>query len=162
QRLLAIFSKDMMSDPYAAVREYVSNAYDASRKYPNSSIRVSCDDKRITIEDRGCGMTDEVIRTAFTRIGGRLEVHPEHTVGKFGLGVLAAFMISEELVVETRSEQDDQGWRLVWKHGQQRFSLRPIARSERGTTATLHLADDYRDMADEAGIRDYIERVFGL
>lgn len=161
-RLLEVLSKRVCNDPYAALREYVSNAYDASCRYPASSIRVSCDDRRIVIEDRGCGMTNEVIRTAFTRIGGRHEAGPERGIGEFGLGVLTAFMISEVLVVETRSEHEAHGWRLEWQRGRQRFSLRTIERAERGTTATLHLAQEYRDMAYEAGIRDYVARVFGL
>lgn len=161
-RLLDILSKRLNNDPYAAIREYVSNAYDASRGFASSSIRITCDDRSITIEDRGCGMTSETIRTAFSRIGGHHETGPSRGIGEFGLGVLSAFMIADHLVVETRSEQDPHGWRLEWLRGKQRFSLQAIARAERGTTATLHLTDNYREMAYEAGLCDYVSRVLGL
>jgi hypothetical protein len=161
-RLLEILSKRVTNDPYAAIREYVANAYDASRTYPGSAIRIRCEDTRITVEDRGCGMTNEVIRTAFSRIAGHHEVGPERGIGEFGLGVLTAFMIAELLVVETRSEREAQGWRLEWRRGQKRFSLQPIARHERGTTVTMHLAHEHREMAYEAGVRDYVARVLGL
>jgi HSP90 family molecular chaperone len=161
-RLLEVLSQRVCNDPYAAIREYVANAYDASVGYPDCSIRVRCDDRRIIIEDRGCGMTNEVILTAFSRIGGRYEAGPERGIGEFGLGVLTAFMISELLVVETRSEREPHGWRLEWRRGQQRFTLQAIARAERGTVATLHLSQEHRDMAYEAGIRDYVARVLGL
>lgn len=161
-RLLEILSKRVTNDPYAAIREYVANAHDASRAYPGSSIRIRCENTRITVEDRGCGMTNEVIRTAFSRIAGHHEVGPERGIGEFGLGVLTAFMIAELLVVETRSEREAQGWRLEWRRGQKRFSLQPIARHERGTTVTMHLAHEHREMAYEAGVRDYVARVLGL
>src|SRR6185295_3217167 len=87
-RLLDILSSRLNSDPYAAIREYISNAYDASRQYPASSIWVGCDDHSIIIDDRGCGMTREVICTAFSRIGGRYDAGQKGSVGEFGLGVL--------------------------------------------------------------------------
>lgn len=160
--LLEILSKRLNNDPYAAIREYVSNAHDASRSYAASSIWIGCDDRSITIEDRGCGMTSEVIRTAFSRIGGHYKAGPNRGIGEFGLGVLTAFMIAERLVVETRSEGDAHGWRLEWLRGRQRFTLQAIPRTERGTTATLHLAEEHREMAYEPGIRDYVSRVLGL
>lgn len=161
-RLLEILSKRVTSDPYAAIREYVANACDASRRYPEGAIRIRCDDKRITIEDRGCGMTNEVIRTAFSRIGGHHEAGPERGIGEFGLGVLTAFMIAELLVVETRSDREAHGWRLEWRRGQKRFSLQAIPRLERGTTAILQLAQEHHEMTYEAGLRDYVARVLGL
>jgi len=160
-RLLKVLGEGLNSDPYAAVREYVSNAHDASLELAGSAIHVRCEDRRIIVEDRGRGMTRDVILNAFTRIGGRSGTNPDG-IGAFGLGVLTAFMISERLVVETRSEADPHGWRLDWARGEQRFSLRPIERSERGTIATMHLAQDNHEMAYESGIRDHIARVFGL
>ncbi|HEX2691702.1 MAG TPA: ATP-binding protein [Kofleriaceae bacterium] len=160
-RLLSVLSQRLTSDPYAAIREYVSNAYDASRGIAASSIWIGCDDRSITVDDQGCGMTSEIIKTAFSRIGGHHETGPGG-IGEFGLGVLTAFMIAERLVVETRSERDAHGWRLEWLRGKQHFSLQAIARARRGTTATLHLAKEHYEMAYEAGIRDYVSRVLGL
>jgi len=160
-RLLSVLSQRLTSDPYAAIREYVSNAYDASRGTSAPAIWIGSDDRSITIDDQGCGMTSEVIKTAFGRIGGRHETGPGG-IGEFGLGVLTAFMIAERLVVETRSERDAHGWRLEWHRGKQHFSLQPIARTARGTTATLHLAKEHYEMAYEAGIHDYVSRVLGL
>lgn len=160
-QLLKVLSEGLNRDPYAAIREYVSNAHDASVDVATSSIRVRCGDRRIVVEDCGHGMTRDVILSAFTRIGGRFGVKPD-VIGAFGLGVLTAFMISEQLVVETKSESEPHGWRLEWPRGEQRFTLRPIERLQRGTTAIMHLAHEHQEMADEPGLRDYIARVFGL
>lgn len=159
--LLKVLSEAMNSDPYAAIREYVSNAHDASLGLPGRAIHVRCHDTSIVVEDRGRGMTREVIQNAFTRIGGRFGANPD-LIGAFGVGVLTAFMISERLVVETRSELEPHGWRLEWPRGEQHFTLRPIERSEYGTTATMHLARDSQEMAYESGLRNYIARVLGL
>ena len=161
QRLIKVLSENTNSDPYSAIREYVANAHDATRGRERPLVRVVCGEKMISIHDNGCGMTKEVIKTAFTRIAGHLEHAPGATIGRFGLGVLSAFMIADRLVVETQAE-DGPGWRLSWAKGADTFELEPIKRSEAGTVASLHLSPQFEGLAAEPGVQAYLAKTFGL
>jgi molecular chaperone HtpG len=161
-RLLRILSENVNSDPYSAVREYVSNAHDATTGRVNPLIRVWTDANTIRVQDNGCGMSRDVIVNAFTRIAGHHENVPGAGVGRFGLGVLSAFMIADRLVVETRSADETHGWRLDWSKGKEIFSLECIDRRDAGTEAILHLSPRFTELAAEPELRQYLAKTFGL
>ncbi len=72
-------------------------------------------------------------------------------IGQFGVGFYSAFMVADEVVLETRRAGAPLGVRWT-SRGDGTFTLEEIERAERGTRVTLHLkALD----ADEAGAKDF-------
>lgn len=124
-------------DVNIAVRELIQNAVDACRELkeycehsgtelpesvhgePDVTIVLTGDDTnghRLTVTDRGIGMTADVVRNYFLRAGasyrrsdawrrifdtkaGKSRVLRS---GRFGIGVLASFLLGEEIEVTTR------------------------------------------------------------
>ncbi len=162
--LLSILSDYLNEDPYVCVREYVSNAHDACGGQAGAEIRVAVEGPALVISDNGCGMTREVVIDGFVAIAGHRarEAEEANTIGMFGLGVLSAFMVSDTLVVETRSEKEPNGWKLTWGRGKARFTLEPADRPRRGTVARLFLADAFRHLASEPELRRFVARTFAL
>jgi hypothetical protein len=85
----------------------------------------------ITVEDRGIGMNPEVIVNYYLKAGASFRqseawherhVDPDGSIrvaraGRFGLGVLATFLLGDEAVVETRHMEDpsDKGIKFIAK-----------------------------------------------
>ena len=68
-----------------------------------------------------------------------LKENPE-LIGQFGVGFYASFMVADEVVVDTKSHNDEEfdGAQKV----PEEFTLDEIDKPERGTTITLHLKED--------------------
>ena len=162
-KLLKILIDHLQTDPYAPIREYISNAYDATVGEANAGIYINGKGNKLSILDEGAGMTKEVILKAFTRIGGSFKTKGDlSTIGMFGIGVLSAFIAARKIVVKTRSEQEEHGWLLDWERYQDIFSLEPYDKEEKGTEAILEMDEDSLDLANNIAIRGFIERTFAL
>jgi len=161
-RLLTVLSENVNADPYSPVREYIANAHDATLGIASPQIRVVPEDGVIHIADNGCGMTRKVILDAFTRIAGHYEPTEGARVGRFGLGVLSAFLIADRLIVQTRSSAENHGWRLEWRKGSSRFTLEPIGRGAVGTDVALYLSPANEPLSAEPELRHYVAKTFGL
>ena len=142
-------------DPSYGVRELVQNAVDAVREYDNYIkrhpqidsvkrreqpgdviVRLHPADENglvwMSVDDRGIGMTEEVIREYFLRAGASFRKSDEWRAefeengdgatakaksrvlrsGRFGVGALAAFLIGDEIIVETRHVTASDGFRF--------------------------------------------------
>lgn len=160
-----ILTQYLHRDEWTPIREYIANAHDASRGESQPFIRVWADRSQsaIHISDHGCGMTEDVITKAFTAIGGHFDQgEVGRPVGRFGLGVLSAFMIADRLVVETWSKHEKHGWRIDWRRHQGSYDLTPIERSEYGTQATLYVDAEHRKLVSDGDIADAVQRCMGL
>ena len=125
------------NDPSYGVRELVQNAVDACRtrmaidkeyeKQDITHVSVSFDSKSklFTIVDSGVGMTIEEIENYFLTIGSSYnssaewqktreeknedrDINKIYRTGRFGIGILAAFLLGTELTVLTRSIRGTQ------------------------------------------------------
>lgn len=165
QHLIKILTEHASMDPCTPIREYISNAHDASLDIENPKISIWGEGDKLMIEDHGVGMTKSVIIDAFTTIAGhKSQISEKDSVGMFGIGVLSAFMIAEKLEVITRNLEEKHGWQLVWKRSQTTFSLIPFEKEEQGTLAILHLEDNEEtlDLIRSEVLEGYIKRTFAL
>jgi HSP90 family molecular chaperone len=162
--LIKILVDNLQTDPFAPVREYISNAHDAIKGQKNPCIQVWAEQGKLNIRDNGSGMTRKVILEAYTRIAGHFSrIDEKETIGMFGIGVLSAFIAADKLVVETRHADDPHGWRLEWKRYAETFHLEPIEKHDIGTLAILHLHEDARqDIGNDKTLREYVRKTFGL
>src|SRR6187399_616191 len=129
ENIFPIIKKFLYSDHEIFLRELVSNAEDATQKLKRLSaigehkgevgedlkVKVSVDKetRKITISDRGIGMTAEEIKKYINQIAfsGATEFVEKYKdkmdgkdiIGKFGLGFYSAFMVADRVEIISRS-----------------------------------------------------------
>ena len=131
ENIFPIIKKFLYSDNEIFLRELVSNAVDATQKIKRlaslgqytdelGDLRVEvafdADKKTITISDNGLGMTAEEIKKyinqiAFSGATEFMEKFKEakdanEIIGRFGLGFYSAFMVADQVEIQTLSYQD--------------------------------------------------------
>jgi len=184
ENMLPIIKKWLYSDHDIFVREQISNASDAITKLrklegvgeykpkddPDYKIlvEVNPDDKTLTFIDNGIGMTaDEVVeyitQIAFSGATKFLEKYQGKTdkdqiIGHFGLGFYSAFMVADEVHIDTLSYLD--GAKSVhWESdGVSEYTLEEGDKDEVGTEITLFLNDDSLEFCNEYRMREVLEK----
>jgi molecular chaperone HtpG len=128
----------LYNDPSVAVRELLQNAVDTVRVRQHNGgaettdrpdVLVEYDSKsmRLKITDQGLGMSQATIENHFLRVGSSgyrtkefESLYPSfNPISRFGIGVLSAFMIADEVSVVTRARSESVGRQLILKsvHG---------------------------------------------
>lgn len=156
------------NNPSFGVRELLQNAVDACRereeieksKKPNYSgkviINLDIKNKCFTISDNGIGMNINTIVNYFLVAGSSfrrsdtwcknfLDSEGESTVlrnGKFGIGVLATFLLGDRATIITRNINDDLGWKFDIKLDQDNININRIEIEDYGTTITIPLTNN--------------------
>ncbi len=118
------------SNPRYGVRELLQNAVDACREREalesgyKGKVKVIVDTRSKTpsfrMIDNGIGMTKEVILKYFLKVGSsyrnsdewknKFEGRSVERTGRFGIGVLAAFLLGEEVSVATLPKGEERGY----------------------------------------------------
>lgn len=113
--VIDLLSKHLYSGPDVYVRELLQNAVDAitarERVEPDHQSEISIEltdgpQPTLCAYDNGIGLTSDEVHHFLATIGRsskRESLSPEDFIGQFGIGVLSAFVVSEEIVVITRS-----------------------------------------------------------
>ncbi|MEM9518044.1 MAG: ATP-binding protein [Actinomycetota bacterium] len=109
-QIIGLFSEGLYSSPNKAIEELVSNAFDADAKTVH--VGVSADrgaaDASIIVADNGTGMDDEGLRTHWIvgdsqKAVDRSTPGGRRTIGKFGIGKLAAYVLGTRLTHFTKA-----------------------------------------------------------
>ena len=160
------------NDPSFGVRELVQNAVDACRTRlaidPNYCetihVRVDLDteNKLFTIEDSGIGMTIDEIDKFFLTIGSSYDSSIEwqktrdteriFRTGRFGIGVLAAFLLGNTITVETRSTKSMQGYAFTASLQDSFIIINKIKKDDFGTKITIKCNESSCDMLEKAAL----------
>ncbi len=184
ENIFPIIKKFLYSDHEIFLRELVSNAVDATQKLKKLSsmgefngelgdlkieVTFDKDKKTITVSDHGLGMTGDEIKKYINQIAfsGATEfvekfkdkADAKDIIGKFGLGFYSAFMVSDRVVIHSRSYKvgEEQGAR--WEcDGSTEFELANLAKSERGTDVILHINKDSEEFLDEFRLKGILEK----
>lgn len=181
KQLLQLMIHSLYSNKEIFLRELISNAADATDKLRfealnrpelfgddgEMKINVLCDPaaKTITISDNGIGMSrEEVIenlgtiaksgtKAFFEQLSGDAK-KDANLIGQFGVGFYSAFIVADEVTVETRraGSAADEAVRWISK-GDGEFSIEAINKDSRGTTITLHIKEDDADLLSDWTLR---------
>lgn len=126
--MIEILSDHLYSSPNVYIRELLQNGVDAiaarRKKEPDGweaklTLEV-VEGKKLEFTDNGQGLTQEEIHRFLAIIGesskrdlatGRIE---EDYIGRFGIGLLSCFMVSEEICMVTRSMEKKEDKILCW------------------------------------------------
>lgn len=111
--MISLLSEHIYSNPSTFVRELLQNGIDAITAFRSldeshpGAIRVCLEeDGSMLFEDNGIGLKEEEIHQVLTVIGEsskRGELDSGDFIGRFGIGLLSCFVVSNEIVFETRS-----------------------------------------------------------
>ena len=180
ENIFPVIKKFLYSEHEIFLRELISNAVDATQKLKTLSsigeakgelgdltIRVAVDKekKTLTVTDRGVGMTAEEVDRYINQIAfsGAEEFMAKYKdqaiIGHFGLGFYSAFMVSDKVEIVTRSWKE--GARTVrWScTGTPEFEMEETDEEhDRGTTITLHLAEDALEYAEDSKIEGLLRK----
>ncbi|CCZ85329.1 chaperone protein HtpG [Firmicutes bacterium CAG:631] len=188
KRLLDLMINSIYTNKEIFLRELISNASDAIDKYHYLSLTnkdipaqdsyhihlsINKDDRILTIEDNGIGMTyEEVINNLGTIAkSGSLEflnnLKEEQAkdidiIGQFGVGFYSAFMVSDKVVVETKSPLSEKGYRFTSK-GTEKYEIEEIDKPQVGTKIDIYLRksteeEDYDQFLDDYHIQSLVKK----
>ncbi len=179
ENIMPIIKKWLYSDKDIFIRELVSNGCDAVTKYKMAAgnpdepfaVRVVVDAEQHTLRfiDNGIGMTAEEVGTyinqvAFSGAESFLEKYKDAAgdasgiIGHFGLGFYSAFMVADQVTIDTLSfAPDAQPVRWVSADGMT-YEMQDGDWPQHGTCITLHLADDEAEFASVSRVREVLER----
>jgi len=153
--LVDLLSHHLYSSPRVFVRELLQNAVDAvtARRGHDpaapTAIHLHTDGRRLRVEDPGIGLTEADVHRFLATIGrsskrdevAGVESARQEFLGQFGIGLLACFVVADEIRVVTRSAVDPAAQPVEWRASADgSYSTRVLPDSERsepGTTVVL-------------------------
>lgn len=165
------------SDPSCGVRELIQNAVDACNERMHLAkkdepgydgevnVYLDREKKTLTVEDNGIGMGENVILNYYLAAGVSYRDSDEWLrtyapdrepeiirVGHFGVGVLATFLLGEQVKVTTWPLSEDLGYQFTFdlkprqldieRVNKEKLGLSPESKNPVGTTITVTLKDD--------------------
>ncbi|MCI8430229.1 MAG: molecular chaperone HtpG [Lachnospiraceae bacterium] len=182
--IFPIIKKWLYSDHDIFFRELVSNGCDAITKLkkldmmgeyalpekykPQVQILVNPDEKTLKFIDNGLGMTGDEVeeyinQIAFSGATDFLAQYKDKTnedqiIGHFGLGFYSAFMVADEVHIDTFSYKEGAE-PVHWEcDGGTEFSMTAGERDTVGTTITLFLNEESLEFANEYRAREVISK----
>ena len=184
ENIFPIIKKWVYSDHDIFVRELVSNGCDAITKLKKLDMMgeydlpddykakikviVNPEEKTLKFIDNGLGMTADEVEKYITQIAFSgatqfLEKYKDKTtedemIGHFGLGFYSAFMVADEVHIDTLSYQKD-ATPVHWvSEGGTEYEMQDGNRQEVGTEITLFLNEDCLEFANEYRVREVLEK----
>ncbi len=184
ENIFPIIKKWLYSDHDIFYRELISNGCDAITKlkklemmgeyeYPagvkkDIHIIVNPEEKTLKFIDTGLGMTaaeveEYINQIAFSGATDFIEkykdkANDDQIIGHFGLGFYSAFMVADEVHIDTLSYQKD-AVPVHWEcDGGTEFSMTDGNRTEVGTEITLYLNEDCLEFCNEYKAREVIRK----
>jgi molecular chaperone HtpG len=190
-KLLHLMVHSVYADKSVFLRELIANAADACERLryeaiaepallgddvkPRITLAIDAEQKRLTVEDNGIGMSRDELAEALGTIArsgtkaflDRIEAkQPDDEtalIGRFGVGFYSAFMVAERVEVMSRRAGADAAW--LWSSdGKGTFSISPLPLADapaRGSRVVLHLMDDAKIYAERFTVERLIKAQSG-
>ena len=184
ENIFPIIKKWLYSDHDIFVRELVSNGCDAITKlkkleimgeytFPDNykpSVQVIVDSEKKTLKfiDNGIGMTADEVEEYITQIAFSgatefLEKYKDKTtddqmIGHFGLGFYSAFMVADEVHIDTLSYKEDAVPVHCTCDGGTEYDIQDGSKDTVGTEITLFLNEESLEFCNEYRMREVLEK----
>ena len=184
ENIFPIIKKWLYSDHDIFYRELISNGCDAITKLKKLAlmgeyeepgeteykiqVTVNSEDKTITIEDNGIGMTAEEVEEYINQIAFsgaqdflakyKDKANEDQIIGHFGLGFYSAFMVADKVTIDTLSYKKDAE-PVHWEsEGGTEFSMDKGDKEGNGTKIVLYLNEDSTEFCNEYRAREVIQK----
>lgn len=168
QKLFPLLIKPLYGDlPQVGLRELLQNSIDATNeRYSQETssnvnkepipysieIEINFDTNTFTLIDNGIGMNAGIIKDYFLKIGSSYRTSEQWKsnfcvdettniprTGKFGIGMLAGFLIGDKIEVKTKHvSEDSKATHFHYRLDSNEIELKFIRKNEVGTTITVH------------------------
>lgn len=152
--MIEILSDHLYSSPDVYIRELLQNGVDAivarekkDKEYKDKKegrIRLLIvEEKSLIFEDNGLGLTQEEIHQFLAIIGQSSKRDLESGkilsdfIGRFGIGLLSYFMVSDRICIRTKSIESDTGYEWIG-NPDGTYTLTEFDKQDNGTE--IHLA----------------------
>ncbi len=128
--IIRLLSENLYSSGDVFLRELLQNAVDAiaarrreEKDFKDGRIQITYHKGKdgqaaLVFSDNGIGLTREEIHTFLSVIGQsskRGDMKRSTFIGQFGIGLLSCFLVTDEILVRSRSVREEQGWRWLGK-----------------------------------------------
>ena len=184
ENIFPIIKKWVYSDHDIFFREMISNGCDAITKLkkldmmgeynlsedykPQIHVVVNPEEKTLKFIDNGIGMTAEEVEEYITQIAFSgatqfLEKYKDKTteddmIGHFGLGFYSAFMVADEVHIDTLSYKEGAEPVHWVSEGGTEYEMQAGSKEGVGTEITLFLNEDSLQFANEYRAREVLEK----
>lgn len=185
KELLNLMIHSIYTNQEIFLRELISNASDALDKFKFQSLTddnldqgealeiylsIDKEKRQISIEDNGIGMTYEEVNENIGTIAKsgskafreKLEAAKKSEIdiiGQFGVGFYSAFIVADEVSLETKSPYGEMGVKWSSK-GDGSYEIEEITKEKRGTKITLHLkeGEEFDQFLEEWKIKELVKK----
>ena len=184
ENIFPIIKKWLYSDHDIFARELVSNGCDAITKlkklemmgeytFPEKykekvEVIVNPEEKTLKFIDTGLGMTAEEVEEYITQIAFsgatdflekyKDKADSDQIIGHFGLGFYSAFMVADEVHIDTLSYKEGAA-PVHWEcDGGTEYTIADGDRTAVGTEITLFLNEDSLEFSNEYRMREVLEK----
>ena len=184
ENIFPIIKKWLYSDHDIFYRELISNGCDAITKLKKLAlmgeyeepeeteykiqVTVNSEDKTITVEDNGIGMTAEEVEEYINQIAFsgaqdflakyKDKANEDQIIGHFGLGFYSAFMVADKVTIDTLSYKKDAE-PVHWEsEGGTEFAMGKGDKEGNGTKIVLYLNEDSTEFCNEYRAREVIQK----
>ena len=184
ENIFPIIKKWLYSDHDIFYRELISNGCDAITKLKELAlmgeyeepgeteykiqVTVNSEDKTITVEDNGIGMTAEEVEEYINQIAFsgaqdflakyKDKANEDQIIGHFGLGFYSAFMVADKVTIDTLSYKKDAE-PVHWEsEGGTEFAMDKGDKEGNGTKIVLYLNEDSTEFCNEYRAREVIQK----
>lgn len=184
ENIMPVIKRWLYSDKDIFIRELVSNGCDAISKLKRlvSTGEMQKDDApyrvdvvvnkeagTLQISDNGIGMTAEEVEKYIAQVAfsGATDFIAQYAkedgnddskiIGHFGLGFYSAFMVSDKVVINTKSWTGAPAVRWTSADGME-YETEESDRQERGTTITLTISEEDKDFLNLWTVRQTLEK----
>ena len=184
ENIFPIIKKWLYSDHDIFFRELISNGCDAITKLKKLDMMgeyslpegykgkievfVNPEEKTLKFVDNGIGMTADEVEEYINQIAFsgatdfiskyKDKTNEDQIIGHFGLGFYSAFMVADEVHIDTLSWQEGAA-PVHWEcDGGTEFDMQEGTKDTVGTTSTLFLNEDVLEFCNEYKAREVIKK----
>ncbi len=183
QKVLDLMIHSLYSNKDIFLRELVANAADALDKARFLSltdkelaedwhIRIDADkeNKTLKIIDNGIGMDKEDIvknvgtiaqsgtKAFLEAMEKKKDSDAPELIGQFGVGFYSAFMVSDDIIIETKKAGSEESAVKWTSRGEGEYIVEDSDKADQGTVITLHLKKDADQYLDSWKIKEIIKK----
>ena len=181
KKLLDMMVNSIYTNKEIFLRELISNASDAidklyfrsltdstiKTKREDYEIRITLDkeNRKLTISDNGCGMTQDELENNlgviaksgsfdFKNDPQNKEKSEIDIIGQFGVGFYSAFMVADNILVKSRAHGADTAY--VWESsGADGYTIKECDKADTGTDIIITIKEDTEDVKYSDYLDDY-------
>lgn len=174
-----LIGKSLYPNPYIFVRELIQNSVDACNRVkdrhthltPKITIHVNTEENYIEVSDEGDGMAKHIIKNHFSVIGKSISQEFNDSTGnfnlisQFGIGFISTFIVAEKVIVNTKSEEDDQVMFEILDVFKGFNYLSPALQDKieiSGTSIKVYLKKDFDPQSAFTNVRRYCRHIDNL